>query len=83
MRSLLDDPAVFEHDDQIRVANRGQPMGDDEGRSSGEQEPQRPLDLALGADVDRGGGLVEDQDPGIGEKRTCQRDELPLAEREA
>src|SRR5439155_6336151 len=45
------------------------------------EEPQRPLDLALGADVDRGGGLVEDQDPGIGEKRTCQRDELPLAER--
>src|SRR6266576_2717905 len=42
-----------------------------------------PLDLALGADVDRGGGLVQNQDPGIGEQRARQRDELPLAEREA
>jgi len=43
----------------------------------------RALDLALGADVDRGGGLVEDQEPGIGEQRACQRHELPLAKREA
>src|SRR6266480_111399 len=81
--SLLDDPAVLEDDDQVGIANRRQPVGDDEGCSPGEQQPQRPLDLALGADVDRGGGLVQNQDPGIGEQRARQRNELPLAEREA
>ena len=38
---------------------------------------------ALGADVDRARRLVEDQDPRVGEQRAAERDELPLAEREA
>ena len=71
-------------DDQVGVPNRRQPVGDDEGRPARQSsEPQRALDLALGADVDRGRGLVEDQDPGIGEQRARERDELPLAERES
>src|ERR1700694_363454 len=83
VRPLLDDPAVLQHDDQVGIPNRRQPVRDDEGRSTGEQEPQRPLDLALGADVDRRSGLVEDEETGIGKERARQRDELPLAEREA
>ena len=43
---------------------------------------QAAFDLALGADVDRRGRLVEDQDARIGEERACERDELALAERE-
>ena len=41
------------------------------------------LDPPLGADVDRGSGLVEDQDARVGEQRARERDELALAEREA
>src|SRR5229473_2816047 len=63
VRALLDDPAVLQHDDQVGIPNRRQAVGDDEGRPAGEQELQRALDLALGADVDRRGRLVEDEEP--------------------
>src|SRR6185295_4416705 len=56
VRPLLDDPAVLQDDDQVGVPNRGQSVGDDEGRPTGEQEPQRALDLPLGTDIDRRGG---------------------------
>ena len=82
MRSLLDDLPVLEHDDQVGVADRREPVGDDERRAAVQQAAQRALDLPLGADVDRARRLVEDQDPRVGEQRPCERDELPLAERE-
>jgi hypothetical protein len=58
-------------------------MRDHEGGAAGEERAKRALDLALGTDVDRRGGLVEDQDARVGEKRPRERDELALAEREA
>ena len=64
-------------------ADRGQPVRDDEGRPPDEQPAQRVLDLLLRADVDRGGGLVEDEDARVGEQRTRERDQLALAQREA
>ena len=83
MRALLDDPAVLEHDDQVGVADRREPVRDDERGAAGEETTERPLDLALGADVDRRGGLVEDQDARVGEEGTGEGDELALTEREA
>ena len=83
MRPLLDDPAVLEHDDQVGVADRRQAVRDDEGGPAVQQAPQRLLDLALGADVDRARRLVEDQDPRVGEQRAREGDELALAERQA
>src|SRR5439155_25900523 len=50
---LFDDPAALEHDDQVGIADRRQAVGDDEGRSAGQEKPQGPLDLPLRADVDR------------------------------
>ena len=47
-----------------------------------EQAPEAAVDPPLGADVDGRGGLVEDQDPWVGEQRPRERDELALAERE-
>ncbi len=82
MRPPLDDPPVVEHDDQVGAADRGQPVRDDERGSSGEQQAKPVLDAPLGSDVDRRGRLVEDEDPRIGEQRSRERDELPLAERE-
>ena len=83
MAPLLDDPAMLEDDDQVRVADRRKPVGDDERRPAGEQQPERALDLLLGADVHRRGRLVQDQDPRIGEQGARERDELPLTEGEA
>ena len=83
MRALLDDAAVLEHDDQVGIADRREPVRDDERGSVLEQQMQRLLDLSLGADVDRRRRLVEDQDPRVGEQRARERDQLALAEREA
>ena len=80
MRALLDDLAVLQHDDQVGVADRGEAVCDHERGAAGEERAQRALDLPLGADVDRRGRLVEDQDPRVGEQRARERDELALAE---
>ena len=82
VRPLLDDLAVLEDDDQIGIADRRQPVGDDERGAAVQEPPQRTLDLALGADVDRARRLVEDQDARIGEERAGERDQLALAERQ-
>ena len=48
------------------------------------QEPvERLLDQHLGRAVDVRGGLVEDEDPRVGEQRPRDRDQLPLAGRQA
>ena len=48
------------------------------------QEPvERLLDQHLGRAVDVRGGLVEDEDPRVGEQCARDRDQLPLAGREA
>src|SRR5581483_7376403 len=81
--ALLDDAAVLEDDDQVGVADGRQAVGDDERRPPVQQPPQRALDRLLGADVDRARRLVEDEDARVGEQGARERDELPLAEREA
>src|SRR5579862_3216074 len=53
VRSLFDDQAVLENDDQVGLANRRQPVRDDECRAAVQEPPQSDFDLALGADVDR------------------------------
>src|SRR2546423_3932396 len=83
MAALLDDLSLLEHDDQVGVANRRQAVGDDECRPSGEEKPERLLDLPLGADVDGRGRLVQDQNSRVGEERASEGDQLALAERES
>ena len=79
---MLDDAAVFEDDDQVGVADRREPVRDDESRATGEQSIHALLDLALGADVDRRGCFVEDQDARVGEQRAGECEQLALAERQ-
>ncbi len=57
-------------------------MGDDEGRAAGHRLRQAGPDLGLGPRVDRGGGVVEDEDAGVGEQGAGDRDPLALAARE-
>jgi hypothetical protein len=45
VRALLDDAAVLEHDDQVGVADRREPVRDHERGPAGEQAAGAPLDL--------------------------------------
>jgi hypothetical protein len=76
--ALLDDGAGLHHQDDVRVADRGEPVRDDETRPTGTQQVHRPLDQHLGTGVDRAGRLVEDQDARLGEERSGDGDELLL-----
>src|SRR4029079_18723174 len=80
--ALLDDRSVLEDDDEVRVADGRETVGDDERGAAVEQAAQRALDASLGADVDRARGLVEEEEARVGEQRPTERDELALAQRE-
>ena len=73
------DRAVLEHDDLVGERDRREAVGDHERRAARHHLAQRELDLLLGRGVDRRGGVVEDQDPRVGEDRARDRDPLALA----
>ena len=53
-----------------------------ERRAAAGDQTHRPLDPGLGAEVEVGGGLVEQQDRRVDEQRSRQADELLLAGRQ-
>ena len=59
----LDDGSAIEHEDAVGMANRAQPVGDDERGAAVEQSGQALLDQPLALGVEVAGGLVEDEDP--------------------
>ena len=54
-------------------------MGDQQGRAARHDLAQRLVDLVLDAGVHGGGGVVEEQQPGVGEDRAGEGDALALA----
>src|ERR1700675_2360658 len=52
MRAVLDDPAVLEHADTIGVADRGEPMRDQDGRAVSRRGEQAIEDLRFPAHVE-------------------------------
>ena len=82
MRAPLDDPAVLHHQDHVGVADRRQPVRDDERRAPAHQLAHRALDEDFGARVDAARRFVEDQDRRIGEERARDRQQLLLALRQ-
>ena len=79
VRSLLDDAPVVEHHDEIRVADRREPVGDHERCPPGHEALERVEDHGLGLRVDRGGGLVEDEDRRVLDEGAGDADALALA----
>ena len=77
--ALLDDPAVLHHQDQVGVADGGEPVRDDEAGPVRAQRRHRPLQQHLGAGVHRAGRLVQDQQRRLGQERPRDGDELLLA----
>ncbi len=79
MWAVIDQSAVFEHGDLIGQCDRREAVGDHDRRAVLHHLAQRQLDLAFGAGVDRGGGIVEDQDARVGDDRPRDRQALALA----
>ena len=79
VRAAFGNRAGIEHDDPVGLLHRGEPMGDDKCGPVADELRERSLDVALRLGVERGGGLIENQDRRILQKRACNSDTLPLA----
>src|SRR5688572_12298793 len=60
--ALLDDASALEHDDAIGLADRREPVGDDERRAPSHEPAERFLHELLRFRIERRGRLVEQQD---------------------
>ena len=67
VRAALDDLTIFQHHDGVGVADGGETVRDDKGGTVGHQAIHAVLDVPLGARVDRGGRLIEDENRRLGE----------------
>ena len=79
MRALLDDLAVFDDDDFIRIADGGEAVGDDKTGASLHEAQQGFLDSRFGARVHAGGGFVEDEDARVSEDGAGDGEQLALS----
>jgi len=76
-------PAVLEHQDAVGLFHRRQAVGDDERGAPGQKPAERLMQTPFGVAVERRGGLVEDDDLGVGDDHARDRQALPLAARHA
>ena len=82
VRSALHHPALVDHDHLVGALGRREPVRDGDRGPRLHEPLERAADLHLQRRVDGAGGLVEDQQVGVGEVRAQERDELPLAGRQ-
>jgi hypothetical protein len=80
--ALLDHAAAVEHDDPPRAADGRKSVGDHDRGAPGQQPAQGGFDARLGVDVHVRRGLVEDQQPRVGDQGAGERDQLALARRQ-
>lgn len=77
--SPLDDAALFQHQDTVGVADRGQPVRNDKGGAPFHQPVHPLLNQGLGARIDRRGSLVQDQHRRIRHRRPRNGEQLALS----
>ena len=82
MGPLGDDPPALNQDDPVGQADRGEAMGDYDGRTSGEEVGQALVYAFLRTDVHGAGRIVQDQDHRVGQDRPGDGDPLPLSARQ-
>ena len=78
----VDDVALVDHHDASSQTKRRAAMRDEDRGAIGHQVTQRVVDRLFGRRIHRRGGIVEDQDPRIGEDGSGQGDPLTLAARQ-
>src|SRR2546430_7469114 len=81
MRPPLNNFSALEHQNLMRVADRGKPMGDDEAGPALKKLLQRALDDGLGVRVNGARRFIEDQNARPGDHRANEAEELPFAGR--
>ena len=69
MVAALDDLALFEHEDRLRVAHGREPVRDDEHCAPRHERVHAVLDELFGAGIDGGRRLVENQHRRVGHGR--------------
>src|SRR5258708_3558708 len=77
--SLLNDPAILHDDNFVRFCRERHAMRDEDQRAARERDGERIGDAAFGNWVERGGGLVHDENGRIAEKSAGERNALWLA----
>ncbi len=77
--SALYDLALFYDEDLVGSADGGETVGYDEGGAALHEEVEAVLDHGFGLGVEGAGGLVEDEDAGVGEDGAGDGDPLALA----
>ena len=82
MGAVGDDPAVVEQHHPVGQGDGGRAVGDDDRGAAAHHLGEGVADLVLLGGVDRRGGVVEDQHPGVGEDRPGDGDALALAARQ-
>ena len=80
--SAFNDPAVFEDEDLVGVADRGEAVSDDEAGALDHEAVEGFLDEAFRLGIDAGGGFIEDEDGGIFEESAGDGDALFFADAE-
>jgi hypothetical protein len=80
---LVDHPSGVDDDHPVGQAERGAAVGDDQRGPTPHQLAEGGVDLLLGLGVDRRGGVVQDEDAGIGEQGPGERHPLALPARQA
>ena len=76
MCSLLDDLAVVDNKNHIRLTDGGKPVRDDEGRRALHQRMRRFLNQHFRFGIDRAGRFIQHKNLRLGDDRTRKRDEL-------
>ncbi len=79
MTALLDHAPLVQNQDPVGHADCGKPVGNEDGRAALGEFREALKDFVLGAGVEAGCGLVENQNLGIAHVRAPQGDLLPLA----
>lgn len=79
MRPLLNNDAPVQHEDDVRPLDRAQPVRHRDGRPPPRGRLQCLLDDLLRLAVQRGRGLVEEEDARVAEEGARQGDALLLA----
>lgn len=83
MRSAFDDITLIHDKDEVRVADGGQAVGNDEARSAAREAIHRLLHEHLGSRIDRACGLVENYHRSIFDHCARNGQQLALACRKA
>ena len=77
--AALDDAALLQNHDGVGFADRGEAVGDDEGGAVLHDGVHALFDVPLGPGVHGAGGLIQDQDRGLGDGGPGDVQKLPLA----